>query len=312
MIISSWNIRGLNSPLKQHKAVCFMKRNKVDAMCFLETKFNCSKLSFTHRLRLRDWKFLDNTNVAANGRVVVFWNPSKVTTEYIDSSAQALHVKLTDLVDQKSFLATFVYWFNTITTRRSLWDDLKRWCPSDSWILSDLNYFGCYYSWSNGKIWCKLDRVLVNPASCSLLLPCNVQFLNVGAHFDHSPVKILIGTLLSRGNRAFKFFNMWTEHDQFLEVVNSHWHQSMHGSPMFRLCKRLKRLKGPLRDLNMKHFSHISERVDTAAAALDYHQSLLHHDLDNLHYIGKEGELRTTLLNLQSAERKFFSPKLKL
>jgi hypothetical protein len=29
--------------------------------------------------------------------------------------------------------------------------------------LSDLNYTGCHYTWSNGTIWTKIDRVLANP-----------------------------------------------------------------------------------------------------------------------------------------------------
>jgi len=93
----------------------------------------------------------------------------------------------------------FAYGYNTISARRALWKDLKRWCPSSPWIvlgdfnsilsqddkhngehvsnyevsdfreccadlgLADLNATGCHFTWSNGSVWSKIDRVMVNP-----------------------------------------------------------------------------------------------------------------------------------------------------
>jgi hypothetical protein len=55
-------------------------------------------------------------------------------------SDQELHVIIHCLIHHFSFAATFMYGFNTITARRALWDDLRRWSPNSPWlVLGDFN-----------------------------------------------------------------------------------------------------------------------------------------------------------------------------
>jgi exonuclease III len=42
MLIYSWNVRGLNSSLKQHEVANLMRRNRMDICGLLETKLNSS------------------------------------------------------------------------------------------------------------------------------------------------------------------------------------------------------------------------------------------------------------------------------
>jgi hypothetical protein len=139
MHIYCWNIRGLNSPLKQHEVANLMKKNGIDVCCFLETKFALSKLQFMHRFRLKNWKFRSNLDVARYARIVVFWNPATVVIELLAVSEQGLHVSIRCLVSHLEFVATFVYGLNTITARRGLWNDLRQWllqCLGLSWVTS--------------------------------------------------------------------------------------------------------------------------------------------------------------------------------
>ena len=91
-------------------------------------------------------------------------------------------------MNQCVFLATFVYGYNTVIARRALWEDLQKWSSNFPWIilgdfnsilsqddkhngehvssyevsdfrtccsvlgLSDLNYTGCQFTWTNEKI----------------------------------------------------------------------------------------------------------------------------------------------------------------
>lgn len=80
---------------------------------------------------------------------------------------------------------------------------------------------------------------------------------------------------------------------------------------MFILCRKLKCMKGPLRQLNKLHFNYIFERVVKAEVALDHHQTLLHDDRDNIHLLTRDKELRLELMNLKAAEKMFFAQKLK-
>jgi len=80
---------------------------------------------------------------------------------------------------------------------------------------------------------------------------------------------------------------------------------------MYVLYRRLKLLKAPLKQLNKLHFRHISERVHRAEADLEQHQDLLHNDKDNEHLLAQNKNLRLDLVNLKSAEKMFYSQKLK-
>ena len=324
-----------------------MRKNKLDVCGLLETKLVPSKVSSIQQFRLKKWKVFSNAAAASTAKIVVFWNPATVNVELLDFSAQGLHVLIYSLVHQIKLYASFVYGFNTVIARRTLWDDLRRWSPTSPWLilgdfnsllsqadkhdgepvsnyettdfrqccsdlgLTDLNYSGCHYTWSNGRVWSKLDRVLVNPLWSLANVSVHVQFDNPGAFSDHSPVTVAFFTRQLMGKQSFKFFNMWANHATFLDLVAAHWTYSVYGSPMFILCKRLKNLKRPLRDLNKLHYSHISERVARAEAALDTHQTLLSQDRDNIHLQAVDKELRQGLLRLKEAERLFFSQKLK-
>lgn len=48
------------------------------------------------------------------------------------------------------------------------------------------------------------------------------------------------------------------------QTVSSGWNQHIYGTAQFVLCRRLKLLKTALKELNRKHFSHISERARKA------------------------------------------------
>ena len=158
------------------------------------------------------------TNVIASStaRIVIFWNSSTIKVDFVDCSAQCVHVVINSLVI--SFHATFVYGLHTIVDRRDLWDSLRMWCPSDPWLvlgdfnsilsqddklngnaislyetndfhncchdlgLFDLNYSGCHFTWSNGHVWSKLTGFL------SILF---------GPLFNKQPVFILVTRVLS-------------------------------------------------------------------------------------------------------------------
>jgi hypothetical protein len=137
--------------------------------------------------------------------------------------------------------------------------------------LYDVNFTGCHFSWTNGSVWSKLDRVLINPSWSSLQRLTHVRFGFPGAFTDHSPAAVHLDPYV-QGRRNFKFFNMWATHNQFLEVVSSHWSSPVYGTPMYVLCRGLKLLKGHFKELNRLHFSHISECVSWLESELEHHK----------------------------------------
>jgi predicted metal-dependent enzyme (double-stranded beta helix superfamily) len=49
------------------------------------------------------------------------WNPSTISIEVINLSAQGIHVVINNMVTRYCFTATFVYGYNIISARRALW-----------------------------------------------------------------------------------------------------------------------------------------------------------------------------------------------
>lgn len=142
MIIQCWNVRGLNSPLKQHEVVHLMKKNKVDVCGLLESKMLPSKVAAMHSFRLKHWKFLTNASGSSLAHIVVPWNPSTVQVDLVGSSSQGLHVIVFNLVSQIRFHVSFVYGLHTIVARRALSDSLCSWSPPGPWmVLGDFNSF---------------------------------------------------------------------------------------------------------------------------------------------------------------------------
>ncbi|GFS42194.1 hypothetical protein Acr_00g0078440 [Actinidia rufa] len=102
------------------------------------------------------------------------------------------------------------------------------------------------------------DRVMVNSKWLQEGIPALARFGLPGKYSDHSPCIVSLFDNIEHGIRPFKFFNMWTQHSDFFEAVRNSWSSWVEGTAMYRLRKKLKGLKEPLRKLNRHHFSHIS------------------------------------------------------
>lgn len=63
---------------------------------------------------------------------------------------------------------------------------------------------------------------------------------------------------------SFKFFNMWTLHSGYNQLVYDNWFYVGGGTARFVLKKKLARMKQVLKQLNGLHFSHISIRAKRA------------------------------------------------
>lgn len=103
--------------------------------------------------------------------------------------------------------------------------------------LADINYSGSRYTWSNGHVWSKIDRAM-----------CNQQWLSDGlfakAHFyppdftsDHSPCIVSLFDMPRKPRPSFMFFNMWVDHDSFMNLVQQRWNTQFMGTKQFTLLE---------------------------------------------------------------------------
>lgn len=85
---------------------------------------------------------------------------------------------------------------------------------------------------------------------------------------------------------------MWGEHEQFLSIVERNWNVPVLGTKQYIICRRQKLLKRSLKEMNRKHFGHISTKANSARMKLKQTQISLH---DN----PNDGHLKAMVRELQ-------------
>ncbi|GKC73793.1 RNA-directed DNA polymerase, eukaryota, reverse transcriptase zinc-binding domain protein [Tanacetum coccineum] len=95
----------------------------------------------------------------------------------------------------------------------------------------------------------KLDRILVNDGFMKQYEKAHGVFLPYGIS-DHSPSVLIIQDGYSQKNKAFRFSNFVAGKDKFVESVKNGWKDEVQGCHMFRLIKKMKNLKKPLKKLS--------------------------------------------------------------
>ncbi|GJZ30686.1 hypothetical protein Tco_0575733 [Tanacetum coccineum] len=157
-------------------------------------------------------------------------------------------------------------------------------CVEDIEML-DVQSTGLRYTWTQKPkgghgILKKLDRIMAN-------LEFNDVFMGAHAMFkpyrvsDHTPSVLCIPTLGKAKPKPFKFFNVLTTHELFLDVVKTEWDHYISGFFMFRVVKKLKNLKKPLRKL-LYDKGNVHANVNKLRTDLDAIQTALDADPFNV------------------------------
>ncbi|KAI3450765.1 hypothetical protein Pfo_007430 [Paulownia fortunei] len=335
--------------LKQNGVLNLIKQENLDVIGVLETKLNQQKLQRILSNKFWGWNVMNNFQTHRGGRILVLWNPIKVLLEPQGIYPQVIHCSATCKVSQCSFQISFVYGFYSICSRRPLWDNLVNFGLHSTrpWLvlgdfnnvlkaeekcngadvtayetrdfvdccltlgLTDLQAMGCFYTWNNNTVWCKLDRALVNIPWMLTGSHGRANFLPPGCLSDHSPCIVSTVQQERAGRSPFRFFNMWACHGEFQTLVQSVWCQRLSGTEQFILCRKLKALKHPLKQLNLKHYGHISARASTANLDLKMAQLQLHDQPGNEALQTSVTDLRKRAKFLNEAERNFFQQQAK-
>ncbi|GKG24333.1 hypothetical protein Tco_0394961, partial [Tanacetum coccineum] len=87
--------------------------------------------------------------------------------------------------------------------------------------------------------------------------------------------------------KPFKFYNIITMHDKFKEIVQNVWITEISGFHMFRVVKRLKLMKKPLRKLLFDK-GNLHSNVSRLRNELDQVQMLLDKDPFNVNLRERE------------------------
>ncbi|GAA0163203.1 hypothetical protein LIER_19125 [Lithospermum erythrorhizon] len=255
------------------------------------------KLKGAYNLSIFDIKnlFIDHTS----GHIWTFWS-NMFDVEVVGDHRQYLHLKLTHLPTAKLYFITVVYAVCNIPERRVLWEalyDLKK-CFSPWIVMGDFNalisgderiggnvpdpismfdfsqcikdcqlldagFVGSKYTWTNGKLSQRLDRVLCDQPCLDTFPILNVRHLAKTAS-DHALLLIEVKLLYDTSKGSFRFQNMWLHHADLKNVVFEYWSNPIYGDPFYILTNKLKRLKHRVREWNRVVFGNIFTNVDSA------------------------------------------------
>lgn len=138
--------------------------------------------------------------------------------------------------------------------------------------ISDLPFRGNHYTWWNNQernpFAKKIDRILVND-NWLLSFPLSYGIFGSMEFSDHYPSCINIGNQTGGKNKPFRMSNFLMYHAEFLETIRTTWNRlAYQGTAMFTLVKKLKYLKGTIRNFNREHYSGLENRVAQATQHL--------------------------------------------
>ncbi|GFZ01062.1 hypothetical protein Acr_14g0006970 [Actinidia rufa] len=293
--------KGLNMPLQQGEVRNHLRRKRVAIMGIMETTLNHHTLEGIARTKFVGWRVANNFSHHPNGRILILWKEELVRLDIIETTDQNSWILLRDfnnvLNNDERINGKPVTMYETREFKDCCYD----------LGLSDLRSSGIFHTWSNNKIWYKLDRAMVNTAWTQKGLLGQAHFDIPGIHSDHSPCTVSVLGENDRGPSHFKFFNMWTRHEEFQSIVSHTWGMHVVGSNIFRLCKKLKSLKEPLKSLNKHLFSHISARARAAEEELAHAQQQLHDNTSDTLLQSRVPKLRSKALKLAEAEASYCS-----
>ncbi|XP_020252239.1 uncharacterized protein LOC109829580 [Asparagus officinalis] len=286
-----------------------------------ETKIRNTKVPEAAKRIAKNWSWLSNATCSAKARILILWDPDVLDIQVLSSSPQQITCSVNSKDGNFSSILSAVYGLNHQETRRNLWLELtqiKQAIGNEAWLLcGDFNVMiSCFYTWNNkqdsdSRVWCRLDRALVNDLWINKYNASHVEYM-LPSFSDHSPAVISVYEDKIQGKKPFKFFKMWTKHADFIPTVSAVWGDSVRGCNMFSVYSKLKKLKESLKGLNKRHFSNISEQVLRAKAEVDEVQMKLQSDPLNSELIRQEKCCISKYSKLFACELSFYQQKARI
>ncbi|KAG6466891.1 hypothetical protein ZIOFF_075313 [Zingiber officinale] len=208
-----------------------------------------------------------------------------------------LHLELSSQMFPSSMIVTVVYAKCTRSERSLLWESLEELRPEGDrlWLvggdfnvissmeehsagvlarpgamedfnnfimlagLVDAGFVGDRYTWTNNRVWKRLDRVLLSSSWGSLDFTVRVEHLSRAAS-DHCPLLVEFPGF-QRPRASFRFQRMWVRHRDFMQTVRLNWCLPSTAQGLQRLQMKLRRLKEHLKWWNKEVFGNIHDRA---------------------------------------------------
>ncbi|XP_021737258.1 uncharacterized protein LOC110703785 [Chenopodium quinoa] len=241
MIITVWNIRGLNDPSKKADVKQLLDRTSSDLICLLET-------------RVKQMKCAGIQKKIAHGLI------------WVCNYSESRKVLLIIVIRLLSVLS--MGYIISMIGRKSFEEVLKLLdlCPCLGFALSNKAHSG-------PRTQTRINRGLVN-------FEWLLQFSNVKVVYlppslsDHAPLMYEVLPPAPSKGKPIRFLNHMLTHPDFMNIVAEIWSAGSQGNSMSRIWKKCKNLKVKLKDLNTKVYGNVEMKEATAIEQLKYWRSV--------------------------------------
>jgi len=153
-----------------------------------------------------------------------------------------------------------------------------------------MKWIGAYYSWTNKRVWGRIDRVFTNVLWYETMDYTQTHYLP-SSLLDHNPLLIQFSSS-PRPLARFHFCDMWTKHKDFGHITTSIPSTSANLPKLQQLKIYLDKLRPKLMKLNRHHFADLRTQQDAARLELTTLQSKMAEASGNAQLIKQEHDLK--------------------
>lgn len=112
MLIAAWNIRGLNTSLKNKEVKKLLNKHGVQLFGIIETRVRPNNLDCILHYYRHEWQIETSGAQALNTRIMLLWKDDILEVEVLSKSAQFIHTYVRSRDGSFTGYVTFVYAFN--------------------------------------------------------------------------------------------------------------------------------------------------------------------------------------------------------
>ncbi|XP_010694718.1 uncharacterized protein LOC104907481 [Beta vulgaris subsp. vulgaris] len=333
MYACSWNVRGLNDPLKIKEVKSFLVVNKLNIFALTETRV---KLANKDRIRKKfggSWQWGDNYSHSSKGRIWLAWKHALIQVEILFTTEQVIHALNTDKNSQYKMLFTAIYGLHNIEDRKPLWTTLQNITHNLEWIImGDFNSvlesddringnpvtnaetedfrhmldktdlmvvkgIGGTYTWSNKRE--GVDRIFSRIDRCL----CNATWF---AQHTHTVVEIK-NQSVSDHHPLLVHLNQQHHH-----AVSEAWRQKGAASSLDDIWLKLKDVSKALKQLQITHYANVSEKIGECRDHLDRIQTQISSDHFNAELHRQEQQCIVSLKKWLHVEESIYKQKSRI
>ncbi|KAG6491490.1 hypothetical protein ZIOFF_052841 [Zingiber officinale] len=226
-----WNVRGFGNLATQRRALFLRRHYHLSFLAVLEPMVDLDCRYMARRMGFEEFLHLELSSQLFPSSVIVTVVYAKCTS--MEEHSAGVLVKPGAMEDFNNFIMLAG--------------------------LVDVGFVGDRYTWTNNRVWKRLDRVLLSPSWGSLDFTVRVEHLSRAAS-DHCPLLVEFPGF-QKPRASFRFQRMWVRHRDFMQTVRLNWRLPSVAQGLQRLQMKLRRLKEHLKWWNMEVFGNIHDRV---------------------------------------------------